>query len=129
MYSIQSWCVHSDIINMFHAFVEFYEKFKIHQDTTNIVLCKNFQLSIFSHESNSRIANVCPLVSLSVCNKNPTASQNCSYQPLSLSTIEPINRWAYQPASLLTIKPINHRTYQPSSLSTIKAINHQVCQP
>ena len=58
MYSIQSWCVHSDIINMFHAFVEFYEKFKIHQDITNIVLCKNFLLSIFSRKSDSRIANV-----------------------------------------------------------------------
>ena len=50
---------------------------------------------IFSHESDSRIANVCLSiclsVHLSVCHKNPSASQNRSYQPLSVSTIKPNN--------------------------------------
>ena len=59
----------------------------------------------------------------SVCHKNPSASQNCSYQPLSLSTIKPINHQAYWPSSLLTIslltiKPINHQAHWPLSLST-----------
>ena len=44
--------------------------------------------SIFSRKSDSRVANVCLS---SVCYKNPSASQNCSYRPMSLSTIEPID--------------------------------------
>ena len=61
---------------------------------------------------------------LSVRNQNPSASQNCSYWPLSLSTIEPIDHWACWPLNLLTIGPSNHQAYRPSSLSTIKPINH-----
>ena len=66
-------------------------------------------------------------VCLSICNRNPSASRNCSYRPSSLSTIEPIDHRAYQPSTLPTIKPIgiDHRAYRPSSLSTIKPINHQ----
>ena len=86
---------------------------------------KNRKRCLFSRESDSRIANV----RLSVCHRNPSASQNCSYRPLSLSTIEPIDHWAYWPSSLSTIKPINHQAYQPSSLSTIKPIDHQAYWP
>ena len=60
----------------------------------------------------------------SVSHQNPLASQNCSYQPVSLPTSEPINHRAYQPLSLSTIKPINHQAYWSLSLSTIKPINH-----
>ena len=66
---------------------------------------------------------------MSVCQRNPSASQNWSYRPLSLSTIEPIDHWAYQPSSLSTIEPINHRAYQPLSLLTIKPIDHQAFWP
>ena len=73
---------------------------------------------IFSRVSYSRISNVC----LSVHHKNPLASQNCSYQPLSLSTIEPINHQAYRPSSLLTIEPIDlwssFATFKPFGLFT-----------
>ena len=68
-------------------------------------------------------------VCLSVCHQNPSASQNCSYQPSSLSTIEPFDHQAYQPSSLSTIEPINHQAYQPSSLSTIEPIIHWAYQP
>ena len=60
---------------------------------------------LFSRKSDSTIANV----RLSVCHKNPSDSQNCSYQPSSLSPIEPINHRAYRPSSLSTIEPIDHR--------------------
>ena len=82
MYSIQSWCVHSDIINMFHAFVEFYEKFKIHQDITNIVLCKIFLLSIFSRKATLELQMSVHL--------RPSASQNQAYKPNS-SLSQPIS--------------------------------------
>ena len=54
------------------------------------IFCKYIYL--FSRESDSRISNVRLSVSLSVCYKNPSASQNCSYRPSShqqssLSTI------------------------------------------
>ena len=70
----------------------------------------------------------------SVSHRNPSASQNCSCRPLSLSTIEPIDHWAYQPLSLLTIEPIksiNHHAYWPSSLSYVSSnpINHQAHWP
>ena len=76
-------------------------------------------------------------VRLSVCHRNRSASQNRSYQPLSLSTIksinhqaiEPINHQAYQPSSPSTIKPINHQAYQPSSLSPIEPIAHWAYWP
>ena len=61
-----------------------------------------------------------------IYHQNPSASQNSSYQPSSLSTIEPIDHLAYRPSSLSTI---NHRAYWPSSLSTIKPINHWAYQP
>ena len=72
------------------------------------ILSEPDPMIIFSRKSDFRIANVC----LSVSHPNPSASQNCSYQPSSLSTI----------------KPINHQAYQTSSLSTIKPIDHQVCR-
>ena len=82
----------------------------------------------------------------SVSYQNPSASQNHSYWPLSLSiepiayrplsllTIEPTDHWAYQsltyqPLCILTIKPIDHQAYRPSSLFTIKPIDHQAYQP
>ena len=68
-------------------------------------------------------------VRLSVCHRNPSAAQNCSYWPLSLLTIEPIDYWAYRPLILSTIKPINHRVYRPLSLLTIKPIDHQAYRP
>ena len=71
----------------------------------------------FSRESDSRIANVCPSVHQSVHHKNPSSSQNCSYQPSSLSTIEPIDHQAYWPSSLSTIKP-DHQAHWPSSQFT-----------
>ena len=83
----------------------------------------------FRRESDSRIANA----RLSVRYQNPSASQNCLYCPMSLSTIKPIiNQWAYRPSSLWIIKPIDHRAYQPSSLSsllTIERIDHWAYQP
>ena len=42
-------------------------------------------------------------ICLSVCHRNPSASQNCSYCPSSLSTIEPINLWS----SFATFKPFS----------------------
>ena len=54
---------------------------------------------VFSRESDSLIANV----RTSVSHKNPSASQNCSYRPSSLSAIKPINHWAYRPSSLSTL--------------------------
>ena len=70
----------------------------------------------FSCESDSRIASVCPSVSLS--QKTLSLSESLlltinhqANQPLSLSTIKPINHQAYQPLSLLTIEPINHLAY------------------
>ena len=56
--------------------------------------------------------SVCLSIHMSVHHKNPSTSQNWSYQPSSLSTIKPIDHWAYWPMSLSTIKPINHQTYQ-----------------
>ena len=56
-------------------------------------------IKIFSRESESTIANVCPSVSLS--------PKPLSLSELLLSTIEPINHQAYQPLSLSTIKPID----------------------
>ena len=69
---------------------------------------------VFSHKSNSRIANV----SLSIWNQNPSASKNHAHQPnLSISAIKPINNRAYQPLNLLTIEPIDHWAYQSLILS------------
>ena len=69
--------------------------------------------SVFSSESDSRFGNVrpsvCLSVSLSVCHRNPSASQNCSYWPPSLSTIKPIDHPANRPSSQSTIKPMNHQ--------------------
>ena len=70
---------------------------------------------------------------MSVCDRNPSASQNCSYrhrayQPLSLSTIEPIDHQAYRPSSLSTIKRINQQANHPSSLLTIEPIDHWAFQ-
>ena len=65
----------------------------------------------------------CLSLCLSVCHRNPSASQKSSYRPSSLSTIEPIDHWAYHPSSLSTIKPIDHQAYWPSSLSTIEPID------
>ena len=98
---------------------------------------RNFSFMYFQRKTYFSVAkatlespmSVHPSVCMSVCHRNPSASQNCSYQPLSLSTIEPIDHWAYQPSSLSTIKPINHQAYRPSSLSTIEPINHQAYQP
>ena len=64
------------------------EASKIHnlewKPSTNI---ENFFIHIFSRENDSRIANVRLSVSPSVSHQNPSASQNCSYQPSSLLTI------------------------------------------
>ena len=73
--------------------------------------------------------SVCLYVCLYVCHRNPSASQNCSYLPLFLSAIEPINHRAYQPLSLSTIEPKDHWAYQPLSLKTIEPIDHQAYQP
>ena len=53
-------------------------------------------LSIFSRKSDSRIANVCLSVCLSVSHQNPSASQNCSYRTSSLLTIKPIEHIDHQ---------------------------------
>ena len=90
------------------------------------------RLYIFSHESNSTIANIFLSVHLSVCLSVRLKSKplclselpidHQAYQPSSLTTIQPINHWAYRPSSLLTIKPIDHQVYRPSSPLTIKPI-------
>ena len=115
--------------------------------------------TIFCHESDSRIANVCLSVYPSVCpsviktpqplrimpisqisaylSLSPLTIKPISqkaYQPLSLSTssllnIKSIDHRAYLPSSLLTIKPFDHRAYRPLSLSTIYLIDHQAYQP
>ena len=97
----------------------------------NIFLVPKVLRIIFSRKSNSRIANVCLSVCTSVCHRNPKASQNCSYWPLSLLTIKPFDHRAYPPSSLLTIKPFNHQAqaYRPSSLLTIEPIDHQAYRP
>ena len=95
-------------------------------------------LSVFSRESNSRIANV----HLSVCLLSPKPLSlselllstikpidHQAYRPSSLSTIEPSDYWANWPSSLLTIKPIYHWAYQPLSLLTIEPIDHQAYLP
>ena len=56
-------------------------------------------LEIKDVPSNLQSRNIHPSVHLYVYHRNPSASQNCSYWPLSLSTIEPIDHWAYQPST------------------------------
>ena len=94
----------------------------------NMIIKTAYQ-SIFSRESDSTIANVRLSVCLSVCHRNPSASQNRSYRPSSLSTIKPIDHQAYRSSSLSTIEPIDHWAYRPLSLSTIKLIDHQAYLP
>ena len=98
----------------------------------------------FSRESDSRIANVRPLVSPLVCPSSIAQNALClsesllltiepidrqAYWPLSLLTIEPIDHQAFQPSSLLIFEPIYHRAYQSSSLPTIEPIDHQAYRP
>ena len=52
---------------------------------------------LFSPESDYRSANV----RLYICHRNPSGSQNCSYQPSTLSIIKPIDLWS----SFATFKP------------------------
>jgi len=96
------------------------------QVTRHFVLLKfEWIIAMFSRKSDSRITNV----HMWDHYQSPTASQNCSNWPSSLSTIQPIDHPAYQPSSLLTIKPIDHRAYRPLSLSTIEPIDHQAYWP
>ena len=65
---------------------------------------------IFSCESDSRIANDCLSVNLSVCYQNPSASQIHAYQPLLASAI-------YQPSCILHIS--HHSAYNAYELYSL----------
>ena len=55
---------------------------------------KPFGLSVVKATLESQMS-VRPSVCLSICHRNPSASQNFSYLPSGLLTIEPINHRAY----------------------------------
>ena len=92
-----------------------------------------FVMSIFSRESSSRIANVCPsqkpLKPLRIAPIGHRAYR--AYGPSSQSTIKPIDHGlSVCPSITETPKPlrsalIGHRNYQPLSLLTIEPMEHQ----
>ena len=84
------------------AFVKFSLRKHLHDHWEN---CQQYSLTyyyFFSFSVTKATLELQMSVCLSVCNKNPSASQNCSYWPSSVSTIEPINHQDHWPSSLST---------------------------